>query len=257
MTNFSDTSNPKLTVMIGKPSVDDVILGVKRSINQGAEAFCILAQGFKPEDKNRENIKRIIDAADGRDVYITNYIRDNSQPELTDDYLAEQLLDMARCGAKLIDVRTDMFCRSVDEVTRDFYAVQKQKEFISEIHKLGAEVLMSTHIFEYKSPENILEIAKLQQMRGADIAKVVTVANSDKEAEDAFRTNFLLKEKLNIPFLFLCNGSHCRKHRLLGPVLGSCMYLCLENSNTGGPQPTIEEAKIMREKIQLLEGNHE
>lgn len=257
MAIFSDSSNPKLTVMIGKPDADDVISVVKKSITQGGEAFCILAEGLKPEDKNKETFKRIIDATDGRDVYITNYIRNNSQPELTDDYLAEQLLEMTMCGAKLIDVRGDMFCRSADEVTRDVRAVKKQEEFISQIHKLGAEVLMSTHIFEYKSPENILEIAKLQQMRGADIAKVVTVANSNKEMDDAFRTNFLLKEKLNIPFLFLTNGSHCRKHRILGPMLGSCMYLCLENSNTGGPQPTIEEAKMMREKIKLLEENHE
>lgn len=253
MAKFSDSSNPKLTVMIGKSSADEVISVVKKSIKQGGEAFCILAQVLKPEDKNKENIKRIIDATNGRDVYITNYFQSNSQPELTDDYLAEQLLEMAECGAKLIDVRTDMFCRSTDEVTYDIYAVQKQKELISEIHKLGAEVLMSSHIFEYRSPENILEIAKIQQMRGADIAKVVTDVNSDKELDDAFRTNFLLKEKLNMSFLYLCNGSHCRKHRLLGPMFGTCFYLCLENSNTSGPQPTIEEAKIMREKIKLLE----
>ena len=247
MAKFSDTSYPKLTVMIDEKSADDVVAAIKRSINQGAEAFCILMQGMNPEDKG--SIKRILDATDGRAAYVANYIRDNSQPELSDDYLAEQLLDMAKCGASLIDVRTDMFCRSTDEVTRDFYAVRKQKEFISEIHKLGAEVLMSTHIFEYRSPENILEIAKLQEMRGVDIAKIVTAANSEKESEDAFKTNFLLREKLNIPFLFLCNGSHCKKHRLFGPLLGSCMYLCLENSKTCGPQPTIEEAKRLRETI--------
>jgi len=257
MAKFSNTSNPKLTVMIAGNSAEKVIEVVKKSIEQGAEAFCILAQGMKPEDKSKESIKRIIDATDGREVYITNYFRSNSQPDLTDEYLAEQLLMMLDCGAKLIDVPTDMFCRSTDEVTRDFYAVQKQKELISEIHKRGAEVLMSSHIFEYRSPEQILEIAKLQQTRGADIAKIVTVANSAKELDDAFRTNFLLKEKLSIPFLFLCNGSHCRKHRLLGPVLGSCFFLCLENSNTKGPQPTIEEAKMIREKIQSLEENNE
>lgn len=257
MAKFSDASNPKLTVMIGENSADTVIKVVKKSIGQGAEAFCILAQGLKPEYKSKENIRRIIDATDGRDVYITNYIRGNSQPELTDEYLAEQLLMMLDCGAKLIDVPTDMFCRSTDEVTRDFYAVQKQQELISEIHKRGAEVLMSSHIFEYRSPEQVLEIAKLQQMRGADIAKIVTVANSEKELEDAFRTNFLLREKLSIPFLFLCNGSHCRKHRLLGPVLGSCFYLCRENSKNGESQPIIEEAKAIRDKIKSLEENNE
>lgn len=253
MAIFTDSKNPKLTVMIGEKTAGEVISVIKKSIEQGAEAFCILTEGLNPEDKSKDNIKRIIDAMQGRGAYVTNYIRSNSQPQLTDDYLAEQLLDMIDCGANLIDVRGDMFCRSTDEITRDFYAVEKQKKLISEIHKSGAEVLMSTHIFEYRTPDKILEIAKLQQMRGVDIAKIVTVANSDKESEDAFKTNFLLSDKLNIPFLYLCNGSHCRKHRLLGPLLGSCMYLCLENSKTCGPQPTIEEAKVMREKIQFLE----
>ena len=145
---------------------------------------------------------------------------------------------MAECGAALIDVRSDMFCRTDDEVTRDFYAVEKQKKLISEIHKLGAEVLMSTHIFEYRTPENILEIAKLQQQRGADIAKIVTEANSEKELTDAFKTNILLKTELNIPHLFLCNGTHCNRHRLLAPFMGTSFFLCVENSRTQENQPT-------------------
>ena len=249
MAKFSDTSYPKLTAMFGASSMDEVIALVKTTISQGAEAFCILSESLKPEDKTEENFKRLFDAIDERPAYITNYIRGNSEPELSDERLAEQLLEYARWGGKLIDVRTDMFCRSGDEITRDLYAAKRQMELISEIHKLGAEVLMSTHIFEYRSPENVLEIAKLQEERGVDIAKVVTTANSQKELDDAFKTNFLLKEKLNVPFLFLCSGTHCRRHRLLGPVLGSCMYLCLENSRTNGPQPTIEEAKRLREKF--------
>ena len=249
MARFSDSQYPKLTSMIGEKTVDDVIINIKKSIEQGAEAFCILTERLNPEHKGKENIKRIIDAMNGRPAYVTNYIRDNTQQELTDDFLAEQLLDMIDCGASLIDVRGDLFCRSTDEMTLDSYAVEKQKKLISQIHKSGAEVIMSTHIFEYRTPENILEIARQQQLRGADIAKVVTVAGSDRQLDDAFKTNFLLKEKLNVPFLFLCNGSHCRKHRMLGPALGSCMYLCLENSKTCGPQPTIEEAKILRERL--------
>ena len=254
MAKFSDVSNPKLTVMIGGATAHNIIDVMKKSIIQGAEAFCILWAGIAPEDKTSDGIKRILDAANGMPCYMTNYIRDNSQCELSDDYLAEQLLEMARLGADLIDVRTDMFCRSKDEITRDFAAVEKQKKLISEIHSLGSEVLMSTHIFGYRSPQNVLEIATLQQNRGVDIAKIVTMANSEKEQEDAFRTNLLLRDQLNIDFLFLCNGTNCKRHRLLGSFLGSCMYLCVENSRTQENQPTIERAKAMREMIEVLEG---
>lgn len=187
-------------------------------------------------------------------VYVTNYIRTNSQPELSDDELASQLIDMIDCGANLIDIRTDMFCRNSNKVTRDLFADEKQKNLISQIHKAGAEVLMSTHIFEYISPQNILEIGKIQQSRGADIAKIVTEVNSEKELLDAFETITLLKKHLNIPFLFLANGKKCRKLRLLGPMFGVCMYLCVNNESREAPQPTIAEAKNM---IELIYGKGE
>lgn len=249
MAIFSDTSYPKLTAMFGTKTLDELIANVKTAAEQGAEAFCILSEALEPEYKNEESFKRLFDAMGDRPAYVTNYIRGNSDQNLSDDVLAEQLINIAKWGGKLIDVRTDMFCRSSDEVTRDSAAVRKQKELISELHALGAEVLMSTHIFEYRSPDNVLEIMELQRDRGVDISKVVTAVNSQKELDDAFRTNFLLKEKLNLPFLYLVGGTYCRRHRLLGPVLGSCMYLCLENSRTDGPQPTIEEAKALREKF--------
>lgn len=250
---FLDGTNPKLTVMLYAETISDLTALMEKTANQGAEAFCILTQGLKPEYKTKENFKTIIDFAGEKPAYVTNYISNNSEPHLTDDYLAEQLVQLAECGASLVDVRTDMFCRSADEVTRDFYAVEKQKKLIAEIHKLGAEVLMSTHIFEYRSPERILEIAKLQEERGVDIAKIVTMANSEKELQDAFKTNLILNDKLNIPYLFLCNGTHCKKHRLLAPYFGDAFYLCLENSRTGENQPTIEKAKKLREEMMITE----
>ncbi len=253
MARFSDTSDPKLTVMLSGTTVQEFIEKMKRSITQGTEAFCILWAGLVPEEKTKDGIKRILDTAGDLPCYMTNYVRGNSQSDLPDEILAEQLLDIARMGADLIDIRADMFCRSEDEVTRDFSAVQKQKQLISEVHSFGAEVLMSTHIFAYRSPQSVLEIATMQRDRGADIAKIVTMANSEKEQEDAFRTNLLLREELNTDFLFLCNGTHCKKHRLFGPFLGSCLYMCVDNEKTQENQPTIEKAKRMKEIIQGLE----
>lgn len=249
MAKFLNSEQAKITVMIQQHTPEAAIEEIQKSISEGAEAFCFLTESLLPEYKTKEHIKRVIKSMQGRDAYVTNYVRNNSQPDITDRELAKQLTDMIECGAKLIDVREDMFCRTENEITRDFFAVQKQKEFISELHKSGAEVIMSTHIFEYKSPKAVLEIAKMQQERGADIAKIVTVVNSEKELSDAFETLFFLKKSIDIPFLFLCNGNFCAKHRLMAPLMGNCMYLCVENSKTEAPQPTIEEAKILIEKI--------
>ena len=249
MARFSDASYPKLTVLVTETNSDNAIDLIKKTIGQGAEAYCLLMNMLPPLDKTPEGMKRILDAMEGRPVYIANYIGGNSEPSLTDDDLAEQLLQMARLGVDLIDIRTDMFYRTPGEVTCDPIAVRKQKELISELHKIGSEVLMSTHINEYLTPERVLEIGTLQRERGVDIAKTVTLVESEKELDDAFKTNLLLKEKLGISYLFLCNGSYCKKHRLLNPVFGSCMYLCRENSNTSTVQPTLEAARAIRETL--------
>ena len=247
MPRFSDAACPTLTVLITESNADTVIELIKKTIGQGAEAYCLLMNMLPPPDKSPERMKRILDAMEGRPAYIANYANGNSQPNLTDDELAEELLEMARIGADLIDIRADMFCRTHGEVTCDPAAALKQKELIAKIHSIGSEALMSTHIGEHLSPERVLEIAALQKERGADIAKIVTLADSERELDEAFKTNLLLKERLDLPFLYLCNGSHCKSHRLLSPVFGSCMYLCRENSNTSTVQPTLAAARAVRD----------
>jgi 3-dehydroquinate dehydratase len=78
---------------------------------------------------------------------------------------------------------------------------------------------------------------------GADVVKIVTEANSEEELMDNFNITLALKEKLNVPFLFLCNGTHCKKHRTLAPLLTNDMFLVVENSNENLGQPTIKKAK--------------
>lgn len=255
MSKFICKEKPRIVAMLNIGEPNETIKKIDRCISQGAEGFCLLYQSCPAEFKIKDNLEKIMDVARKKPIYFANYIRDNSQPELSDDVLAQQLLEAIDMGAQLIDVRTDMFCRSTDEVTRDSAAVEQQKSFISEIHSRGAEVIMSTHIFEYRSAQNVLEIAKLQQERGVDIAKVVTTVDSKKELDDAFKTLFLLKENLNIPFLFLTNGSFHRYHRMFGPLLGSCIYLCVENSVVGAAQPTIDEAKMMIEQVAMIKEN--
>jgi len=253
MNTFLNADHPLITAMLSSDTDEGMMNKINLSVEQGAEAICFLTESLMPEYKSEESIKKIIKTAQNRPVYVTNYIRNNSQPDLSDEVLATELLCMTDYGASLIDIRTDMFCRSSNEVTHDVFAVKKQKELISQIHQSGCDVLMSAHVFRHISPEATLEIALLQQERGADIAKVVTFADNEKEADDAFRTLFLLKEKLDIPFLFLCSGGCCKKHRLLSPLLGNCMYLCVENEKTDAPQPTIAQAKSLLKGFEKYE----
>ena len=85
---------------------------------------------------------------------------------------------------------------------------------------------MSSHVLKYTPAERVLEIALEHQKRGADICKIVTDASNMAEQIENLRIINLLKENLNIPFLYLAGGE-CRILRRIGGQLGCCMYLCV------------------------------
>ena len=121
-------------------------------------------------------------------------------------------------------------------------AIEEQTRLIDEIHRRGGEVLMSSHVLRYVPKEVVLTIAEQHKARGADVSKIVTEANNVSELNHNFEIQLLLESRLGIKHLFLCNGTHCRKHRLLAPLLGSCLFLTTENAKAGQNQPTVAEA---------------
>jgi len=120
----------------------------------------------------------------------------------------------------------DTFDPSPEELTTDEKAIAKQRKLIDEIHKKGGEVLMSSHVYEFRNAERVIEIALEQQRRGADIVKIVTGANTQEEEIKNLETCRLLKQELKVPFLFLSGGKYSYLHRAVGPALGVCMWLC-------------------------------
>ena len=173
------------------------------------------AYGFQQEQLNPvcrtdEIMRGIFDAMGDKPAYVTNYRRGNNQPELTDDDLAAQLLDMLDCGATLLDIPGDMFCPSKWEMTYDSEAVKKQMALIDEIHARGGEVLMSSHVLEFIPKVHAYEIAREHARRGADVSKIVTNANTAEELNENLEISIGLNRECPVPFLFLCNGKKCR-----------------------------------------------
>lgn len=240
--SFLQKKRPTITGMLKSSTTEELLGEIETMLGQGTDAFGFQIEQMKPEERTAANYKKIFSAMQGKPAYVTNYIRGNSVPH-TDEQLTEELYVAVECGAKLIDVRCDLFDRQPDEYTFNEAAIARQKEVIANLHSMGSEVLMSTHIFHYITGEEVLKIALSQQERGVDIVKIVTMANSEKELFENLKTTVTLKEKLSVPSLFLCNGTYCKKHRILGPVLGSDMFLAVENSRTSDNQPTLKCAK--------------
>ena len=160
------------------------------------------------------------------------------------------MLELADCGADLCDMMGDYFDRQPDEMTYDETAVANQKDLIDKLHKCGAKVLMSTHIKKFTPADEVLKIALAHQSRGADISKIVVGAENTEQQLENLKMINMLKEKLDVPFLFL-SGGECKILRRIGGELGCCMYLCVyEYDNFATPlQPLLKKVKAIRDNM--------
>ncbi|MBQ3865963.1 MAG: type I 3-dehydroquinate dehydratase [Clostridia bacterium] len=249
MKKFTSFGKPPLTVMIQTDDAADALATIRRAIPLGADAFGIQTCCFKPEDRNADTYKRLFDAMEGRPAYVTAY-RHRTLAGKSEEEIAGEILGLAKCGAALCDVMSDLFDPQPDEVAKSAEAAARQRALIDAVHDAGAEVLLSAHVKKFTPAPRVLEIARFQESQGADIAKIVTGAADQTEELENLRITRLLKEELSIPFLYLSAGES-RLLRRIGPMLGSCMFLCVEHY---GPlstksQPLLTDLAEIRDRF--------
>lgn len=246
---FLNHNNPLLTVML-QCETPEVAIGRIRNANcLGADAYGLQVESLKTEFQNPDTYKRLFSEMSGRPCYVTNYRYAYNQ-KLSDDELADGIITLAESGATLCDVMGDLFCKHPEELTDDETAIKKQMELIDKLHSLGAEVLMSSHLYKYAPADRVLEIAFEQKRRGADIIKIVTAADSMEQQIENLRITNLLKQELDAPFLFLSGGASTI-HRRLGIKLGCCMALCVyeHDALSTASQPLLSVMKTVRNDL--------
>lgn len=235
-----------LTVMLQCETPEIAIGRIRNANQQGADAYGLQVESLKREFQTPETYQRIFKEAQGRPIYATFY-RGAQNKGRSDEELAEGIITLAENGATLCDVMGDLFCKHPEELTDDTGAIQKQMALIERLHQMGAQVLMSSHLYKYAPAERVLEIAKEQKRRGADIIKIVTKAEDMEQQIENLRITDLLKRELGAPFLFL-SGGECTLHRRLGMKLGCCMALCVyEHDHLSTPaQPLLSTMKAIQ-----------
>ena len=246
---FLQYEKPLLTVMIQTPSPEDAVARIRKSIPLGAEAFGLQMESFPRELQTPQLYKELLGEMKGFPIYVTNY-RKGKNTGKTDEQLAEELLAYADLGGTLFDVMMDYFDPTPGEVSENPEAIRKQKELIEKIHAKGKEVLMSAHVLKFIPAEDVLKIALAQQERGADVVKIVTGAETQAQQIENLRIITLLKEKLNVPFLFLCGGKTSVLRRV-GIHFGCSMSLCVYEHDdfTTPSQPLLTHAKAIRDNL--------
>ena len=245
---FLEYDKAILTVMVQADNIERIKELMDKSLPEGAEAFGMQFERLDCEYRNKDVYKELFSYTD-QPVYVTNY-RIGKNEGKTDDVLADELLELADCGATLCDIMGDLFDKQPDEGALDDRAIERQIKLIEDLHKKGAEVLISSHIYTYTPAERVLEIALEHQRRGADISKIVTGADTMEQQLENLKIVNLLKENLKIPFLFLAGGE-CHILRRIGGELGCCMYLCVQEYDeiATSTQPLLKNVKAIRDNM--------
>jgi len=221
---FLHQNKPLVTCMVQAPTVDETILLIRNAAYDGAGAWGFQMENLPPEEQTEANLRRIFSHTDHKPIYATNY-RGGRNTGRSDEDLADGWKLLIRSGATLVDNMGDTFCPTPGELTEDAAAVEKQMTLIDEIHAMGGEVLMSSHLPKCLPANEIMHIALAQQERGADIVKIVNGGNTEEEMLEHLRITTLLKKELRIPFLYLSGGPYATFHRTMGPMLGCCTWL--------------------------------
>lgn len=249
MAVFLNQDRPVLTVMLQCRTPETAMGRIRNANCLGADAYGLQVESLLAEYQTPETYKKVFEQMNGRPVYVTNY-RSGQNAGKTDEELAAGLLELADCGATLCDVMGDLFCPHPQELTEDEQAIKKQMALIEQLHQKGAQVLMSSHVRKFTPAERVLEIAREQLRRGADIVKIVTKADTMEQQIENLRITQLLKQELDAPFLFL-SGGVCSIHRRLGIHLGCCMALCVYEHDhlSTKTQPLLQTMKTLRDSI--------
>ncbi len=240
--SFIRSDKPLKTAMIQVKNADEAIAAIESGLKQGADAFGWQLECLSDDQINEKTLKNVFSAGCGKPFYVTNYKWASGGDKPEEQYFDELLLAL-KCGATLIDMPGDSFSPAPDQLTYDEQAISKQIVFAQKVHDLGGELLISSHVPDYRSEDYVLGMAFEQKRRGADVAKIVTFSHDDEQLTDNLKTTVRLRETLGIPFLFLSGGEKCRLHRLAGPLLGACMWLCVAYRApiTTPPQPLLSD----------------
>lgn len=250
--SFLNSKSPFVTEMVQVPTAEMAERKISNAVANGATAIGFQMSYLEKDYRGKETLTKILSSAKDKPVYFTNY-RGNFNQGISDEELLNGLLFGMGCGATMVDVMGDSFDPSPEELTTDEKAIKKQMDFIDVVHKKGGEVLMSSHIYQFRPAERVLEIALEHEKRGADMVKIVTGADTPEEEIKNLEICNLLKKELKVPFLFLSGGNYTKLHRTIGPALGVSMWLCFseyDQTTYAGP-PLIENVLKIKSALGL------
>lgn len=236
-----------ITLLMSPTSINEAIAEALNAEYDGADAAAFEFRNLPKEGRTEDELKRLFDTIP---IPVMAILYRNDMYNLNDDDRQKFLLMAAKAGAGMVDVIGDLYDPSNDQRTRNAKAINKQKRLIDKFHKLGSQVVISSHPCRFMKCEEVVEQLKDFESRGADVVKIVTVADSAEEFAESVKTTLVLRKELKAPFIHLCGGRYARIQRQLGTSLGSAITFAIRESHDGtAVQPTIKAFKAVQDNM--------
>lgn len=243
-TSFAHQRGPLLIGVIRKETMREALAEMRNAQYHGAEAYDLHLSCLREESRTKEEIRRAVEFTDKPVMAL--YYRD-ARDEITEEARAGCLAEAVDGGAACVDMQAYTFDPAAKEgfdpafgaglpfaaampreISMRPEIVEKQMRWITEMHKRGAEVLISCHTGVSMVAEQTVSLAKELERRGADIVKIVGMANTPEEQIEAFGTVYALKKALKAKFSYHCNGKYGKLTRIVNPMLGSYLMFCVD-----------------------------
>lgn len=242
---FTALPKPIVACIFAPPSVEEAMATMRNGEFAGSDAFAIHLRMDKAL-LTRENFARIARST-AKPVMFLLYRGDAAGwPAPASDEERVELLKMAiRAGGAAVDFPADTFDPSPREISWNPEVIDRQRRAIDEVHEMGGEVVVSSHIAEPLSTGEVLEHMLSIEKRGADFAKIVTTADTEEQYVEAVNTTLALRRELHVPFIHLISGKFALAHRFLAPKLGCAVTFCVErySANFVTSQPPVQNMK--------------
>jgi hypothetical protein len=264
-------------VLLDDRSPDELIRTIRLAEAEGAHAFELDLQVLPPEARTPQALAPVF-ASTARPVFTVYRRFDPSAPEPhrlapdDDERIAAQV-ELVGHGSAGLDLELDSFDPqpgpwfgsdeglrySYDrgspprEVSTNPEADRRQREVVDEVHRLGGEVILSTHALTRLPVEEAVRIGRLAQERGADIVKIVRLCTSYEDVAETLAATVALRSELAIPFVMMGMGEYGKLTRPLAPLLGSLLVFCRQTYSPGSflDQPLIRSARAVLENVDL------
>ena len=254
---FTEIPQPFICTILSDSNPTDSIRSIRLSDYDGTDAYEMNLMMLRKEFLNEKDLRYVFQST-VKPIIVCHYRWDYEAPlDMGEEERFELLLNAVRWGASGIDLEADAYdpssgppewseearAYSLDrsskprDWTTDPAAIQRQREIIEEVHRLGGEVLMCAHTRVHLSVEEAVSMAKEMEARGADIAKVVSVNTNYEDLLDSMRATLEIKNALGIPFIMMSHGEHSKIGRVVCPILGSMLAFCTQPLSPGGVPP--------------------